>query len=201
MPDEKFFFLDESDSDSADKIIFSATRPDGFSFKAYLIDPCKCVNCSKADPKNEDQQSDFEVITQFSFRESQKYVRRARLDLASAEQSYDYISKLISKRRKTKEFFFLDLFEFEKKKISKYSRKIDISHMRFGVCKKEYWYFDCVDLYIELLILLNCNFIGACRPCTYILKWIISIRKVGHCKICRFGVCSFVGYFTKIFRI
>ena len=47
--------------------------------------------------------------------------------------------------------------------------------MRFGVCKNEYWYFDCVDLYIELLILLNCNFIGACRPCTYILKWIIKI--------------------------
>ena len=47
--------------------------------------------------------------------------------------------------------------------------------MRLGVCKKEYWYFDYVDLYIELLILLNCSFIGACRPCTYILKWIIKI--------------------------
>ena len=104
MPDEKKkLFLDESDSDSADKIIFSATRPDGFSVKAYLIGPCKCVNCSKADPKNEDQQSHFEAITQFLFRESQKDIRRARLDLASAEQSYDYISKLISKRHKTKE--------------------------------------------------------------------------------------------------
>ena len=57
------------------------TRPDGFSgvFKAYLIDPCKCVNCSKADPKNEDQQSDFEAITQFFFRESQKDVMRQAL--------------------------------------------------------------------------------------------------------------------------
>ena len=59
--------------------------------------------------------------------------------------------------------------------MSKYSRKIDIGHMRFGVCKKEYWYFDCIDLYIELVILLNCEYIGRCRPCTYILKWIIQI--------------------------
>ena len=80
-----------------------ATRPDGFSVKAYLIDLCKCVNCSKADPKNEDQQSDFETITQFLFRESQRDVRRVRLNLASAEQSCDYISELISKRRKIKE--------------------------------------------------------------------------------------------------
>ena len=71
---KNFFFLDESDSDGADKIIFSATRPDGFSFKAYLIDPCKCVNCSKADPKNEDQQSDFEAIT-FYFVNLKKMLR------------------------------------------------------------------------------------------------------------------------------
>ena len=47
--------------------------------------------------------------------------------------------------------------------------------MRFRVCKKEYWYFACIDLYIELLILLNCEYIGRCRPCTYILKWIIQV--------------------------
>ena len=70
---------------------------------------------------------------------------------------------------------FLDPFEFEKKRVSKYSRRIDIDHDRFGVCEKEYWYFDCLDLYIELLILLNCKFIGTCRTHTFLLKWIINI--------------------------
>ena len=35
--------------------------------------------------------------------------------------------------------------------------------------------FDCVDLYVELLILLNCEFLGKCKTCTYIIKWIIDI--------------------------
>ena len=92
--------LDQSEID-VDKTIFSATRPDGFSVKAYLIDPCKCNNCSKADSSSDED--DFGALTQYLFRESQKDVRKARLDLASTEQSYDYISKLISKRRKAKE--------------------------------------------------------------------------------------------------
>ena len=71
--------------------------------------------------------------------------------------------------------FLLDPFEFEKKKVSKYSPRFDIDHARFGVCEKEYWYFDCVDLYIELLMLLNCKFISTCRTCTFLLKWIINI--------------------------
>ena len=61
-----------------------------------------------------------------------------------------------------------------KKVISKHSRKIRISQNRFGVCKKEYWFFDCVDLY-KLLILLNCEFLGKCKTCTYIIRWIIDI--------------------------
>lgn len=63
------------------------------------------------------------------------------------------------------------------KKVSVHSRKIEIERGRYGVCKKEYWKFDCVDLYIELLILLNCELIGKCRSCTNLLKWIIDILK------------------------
>ena len=72
-----------------------------------------------------------------------------------------------------KKIFFLDLFAFEPKQISKHSRRINID--RFGVCEKEYWYFDCVDLYIELLVLLNCKIIGECKTCTSLLKWIVNI--------------------------
>ena len=41
--------------------------------------------------------------------------------------------------------------------------------------KKEYWFFDCVDLYIEMLILLNCELIDHCKTCTYLLRWILEI--------------------------
>lgn len=41
--------------------------------------------------------------------------------------------------------------------------------------KKEYCFFDCVDLYIEMLILLNCELIDQCKTCTYLLRWILEI--------------------------
>ena len=41
--------------------------------------------------------------------------------------------------------------------------------------KKEYWFFDCVNLYIEMLILLNCELIDQCKTCTYLLRWILEI--------------------------
>ena len=65
--------------------------------------------------------------------------------------------------------------DFSKKKVNMHSRKIYLDRGRYGVCKKEYYHFDCVDLYLEMLILLNCELIGKCRPCTNILKWIIEI--------------------------
>ena len=65
--------------------------------------------------------------------------------------------------------------DISKKNVNKHSRKIYVDRGRYGVCKKEYYHFDCVDLYLEMLILLNCEFIGKCRPCTNISKWIIEI--------------------------
>ena len=65
--------------------------------------------------------------------------------------------------------------EISKKDVNKHSRKIHVNRGRYSVCKKESCYFDCADLYIEMLILLNCEFIGKSRPCTNILRWIIEI--------------------------
>lgn len=67
------------------------------------------------------------------------------------------------------------MLSIKKKNVSKHSRKIELNRGRYGVCKKEFWYFDCIDLYIELLILLNCELIGKCRICRHILRWVVEI--------------------------
>ena len=67
--------------------------------------------------------------------------------------------------------------DISKKKVNKHSRKIYVDRGRYGVCKKEYYHFNCVDLYLEMLILLSCELIGKCRPCTNILKWVLEIMQ------------------------
>lgn len=59
---------------------------------------------------------------------------------------------------------------------SHHSRKIEIDRKRYEVCKYQYWEMDFIDLFIKLLILLNCQFIGACRPCTNLLKYVVEIE-------------------------
>lgn len=57
------------------------------------------------------------------------------------------------------------------------SQKIEIERGRYGVCKKQYWNLDCVNLYIELLILLNCELISASHPCTNLLRFVVEITR------------------------
>ena len=59
--------------------------------------------------------------------------------------------------------------------MAKVNYKIDMARRRYGIAKWQYETFDCVDLYIELLILINCQFIDKCRPCCHLLKWVIDI--------------------------
>ena len=92
-------------------------------------------------------------------------IRQLKSDLETAEKCYSELNQLI--------WPFLGCF-FEKKKVTKHSRKIKIDRGRYCVCKKEYWYLDCVDLYIEMLILLNWELIGQCRTCTNILRWVLE---------------------------
>ena len=33
---------------------------------------------------------------------------------------------------------------------------------------------DCIDLHIEMLILLNWKFIRKCRCCSHLLKWVVK---------------------------
>ena len=70
---------------------------------------------------------------------------------------------------------YLGFSFFSDKEMAKVNLKIDFSRRRYGASKWQYETFDCVDLYIELLILLNCQFIDRCRPCRHLLKWVIDI--------------------------
>ena len=63
-----------------------------------------------------------------------------------------------------------DFIYLEIKKMARLNYKVD-----FGATKWQYENFDCVDFYIELLILLNCQYIDRCRPCRHFFRWIIEI--------------------------
>ena len=56
-------------------------------------------------------------------------------------------------------------------------QRIEFKKKRFGVCKWQYRRLDCIDLYIELFILINCQFIGQCRPCRHILGYVTDILR------------------------
>ena len=55
--------------------------------------------------------------------------------------------------------------------------RIDCLKNRFGVNFCQYKEMDYIDLYMEMLILLNSKFIGKCRCCTNLLKWVVKILK------------------------
>ena len=44
----------------------------------------------------------------------------------------------------------------------------------YGVTKWQIQDLDCIELYIELLILLNCELIDRCKPCKHFLGWVIE---------------------------
>ena len=52
--------------------------------------------------------------------------------------------------------------------------RIDFRKKRYGVARWQYEKLDCIDLYMEMLILINCRFIGTCHPGTSLLKWILD---------------------------
>ena len=62
-----------------------------------------------------------------------------------------------------------------KKEVNQHARKIRTERNRFGICKKEYWFLDWVDMYIEILFLLNCELTDQCRTCRYLLGWLLEI--------------------------
>ena len=36
---------------------------------------------------------------------------------------------------------------------------------------------DCIDLFIELLILTNCQFMDKCRPCRHLLRFVVDVLR------------------------
>ena len=86
--------------DSVETKIYTQKHPGGFTIKSFVIDPCNCKNCRAADPENEGSDDFDELITQYLFQEAQKNVRKAKLELASPQQSYDHSKELIAKKPK-----------------------------------------------------------------------------------------------------
>ena len=80
------FFLDETD----------AIKTVTFS---YVFEPCKCVECNIDTEKKESEKTNEELLTEFLYKESQRNIRKARLILSAAEQSFEEIKK-IAKRKK-----------------------------------------------------------------------------------------------------
>ena len=83
---EYFFFLGEND----------AIKTVTFS---YVFEPCKCVECNIDTEKKESEKTNEELLTEFLYKESQRNIRKARLILSAAEQSFEEIKK-IAKRKK-----------------------------------------------------------------------------------------------------
>ena len=57
------------------------------------------------------------------------------------------------------------------------SHRIEFFKKRFGVAKWHYKRLDCIDLYIELLILVNYQFIREYRPCRHLLKFVVDVLR------------------------
>lgn len=57
-------------------------------------------------------------------------------------------------------------------------QRTEMTRKRYGVCKWQYDQLDCIDLYIELLILLNCELIDRCQPCRHFLTFVLDCFKI-----------------------
>ena len=76
-------------------MIYTKNGPNGYTVKTFVLKHCDCKNCARADPKSEDYIDFTELLNQYLFQEAQKNVRKAKLELASVEQSYDNLTKLL----------------------------------------------------------------------------------------------------------
>lgn len=57
------------------------------------------------------------------------------------------------------------------------SQRMEFKKKRFGVSKWHYKQLDCIDLFMELLILTNCQFMDKCRSCRHLLRFVVDILR------------------------
>ena len=127
------------------------------------------------------------------FREAQKNVRKAKLELAAVEQSCNNLTKLLNKKnliffflgrrlpRESKSFAFVKLNCLKqdkrnnKLKCLKQTRPIDIHTLQLSVLKRDFYSMDCVDLYTEMLFYRRCDILDKCRTCSNLLRQMVPI--------------------------
>lgn len=54
---------------------------------------------------------------------------------------------------------------------------MEFKKKRFGVAKWHYRQLHCIDLFIELLILSNCQFMDKCQPCRHLLGFAVNVLR------------------------
>ena len=97
------FFLDNNGAGLKDK---DKDLVEKISIKAYIVEPCKCIECCEASPKQGEIMSLSDKLIEYLYRESQRNFRKAKLELATAEQSFEDMKKIV-KRKKINFFLVL----------------------------------------------------------------------------------------------
>lgn len=57
------------------------------------------------------------------------------------------------------------------------SQRMEFKKKRFGVSEWHYKQLDCIDLFMELLILTNCQFMDKCRSCRHLLRFVVDVLR------------------------
>ena len=93
------FFLDNNGAGLKDK---DKDLVEKISIKAYIVEPCKYIECSMGTPKNEKEKKEMTTndhLVEYLYRETQRSVRKAKLELASAEQSFEEMKKIVKRKK------------------------------------------------------------------------------------------------------
>ena len=67
--------------------------------KTFIFELCECIKCNINTEKDEKNKETSDLLVDYLYKESQRSIRKARLKLASAEQSFEEMKK-IAKRKK-----------------------------------------------------------------------------------------------------
>lgn len=68
------------------------------SAEAFVIEPCQCNGCRDPTDKKKEEMTKEENILDFLFDDIQRQIRLLKISLASAENSYLMIEKLIKNK-------------------------------------------------------------------------------------------------------
>ena len=90
---------DDRNGDGKIKITSYKKEEDGVKVSAYVIEPCLCARRKQTSTKNEEEMEIDKKLLDFLFKERQRSIRKAKLNLAAAE-TYFELEKIAKKQKK-----------------------------------------------------------------------------------------------------